>query len=195
MRCQLSFSQRLSAGGINLAWVPVESARDLESRLGFDLSISSSQLDDLLALVAKVDATDEFIEPRLVYPAPPPGVFAYLAPRTQYFFNFAKCKPLWGDAVVAAALHLMTSNGFATFAALTIRTLIASFERLTEDEAELAHEIIRQSKGRAYDRGAAESDLVASWREATVDVHGLIAALMAKGVVVRTQAGRLALVF
>ncbi|MBD8102492.1 hypothetical protein [Plantibacter sp. CFBP 8775] len=167
----------------------------MESRLGFDLAISSSQFDDLLALVAEVEATDEFIEPRLVYPTPPPGVFAYLAPRTQYFFNFAKCKSLWGDAVVAAALHLTTSNGFAAFAALTIRRLVASFERLTEDEAELAHEIIRQSRGRAYDRGAAESDLVASWREATVDVHGLIAALMAKDVVVRTQAGRLALVF
>ncbi len=54
--------------------------------------------------------------PGLVYPSARTGTLAYLAPHTQYFLNVTQCKPLWGDAIVAAGVYAMTSNGFVSFA-------------------------------------------------------------------------------
>lgn len=178
-----------------MTWIPVTTARAFESSIGFDMSMSERHLDEVMAVVAEVAGTDGFIEQRTVYPDVPPGTLGYLATRSQYFFNFNKCRPLWGDAMVAAAVYSMTSNGFASFAVASIRKVTDSYTKLNDDEAEVAHEIIRQSKGRAYDYGADESSIVASWYEAKVNIDEIISSLILRDIVVRSPAGRLLLVF
>jgi hypothetical protein len=105
---------------------------------------------------------------------------------TPLNINIDTLKSLWMDVVVGVGFAVGSggSSGGDTLALAVVKAL-GAVRWLSEDEAEVVHVILFNSKGHAYHQPISESSLRASYVDASVDLDALLASLEKKKILTR----------
>ncbi len=167
--------------------------RALAALLGVELDRDTDPSELLRLLEAAPDA-EEYLRTVVEIPEGVPGTLQMLVPRTRLFFNVERSKQLWGDAMVAAAVYLMTQSAPAAFLAASARKVYDNLTLLTEDEAEVVRDFFPLSGGKPYRNPIEESALRARFAETLVPLDDVLDRLERKGIVAKRRGGLLILV-
>lgn len=116
---------------------------------------------------------------------------------TQWFVDVGAMREAGIDHVYGIAFALVSAalliTPLAPISAVTLlaaaKPFLSKLRRMTEDQAEVAHNILTLSAGKAYSRSLPEDDLRRAFSEATIDVDEIVDDLIGLGVVIRRHDG------
>lgn len=146
----------------------------------------------VLELLRGAPNSDKYFTVVLETPTPLDAL-AVVVPRTRVFFNLARCKQLWGDAVVALAVYAMTQSAPAAFFAATVRKIYDNFMLLSDDEAEVVRDFFALSTGDPYRHPIPEPALRERFTHTTIPIDEVLDTLERKGIIVSHRGGGLTL--
>lgn len=168
--------------------------RAVATRLGIEIDEKVSA-NAVLNLVREAPDVDEYLEVRVEVPPMRPGQLGMLVPKTRIFVNLARSKQLWGDAIIALAVFVLTQSlPIGSFLAMA-RKLYDNFTMLTDDEAEVVRDFFVLTGGRPYQSPIEEAALRPRFAGTLIPLDDVLEQLEAKGIITRRHDGRLVLVF
>ncbi len=168
--------------------------RALAARLGVEIDEETSA-NAVLNLVREAPDVEEYLRVEFEFPLIAPGQLGMLVPKTRLFVNVERSKQLWGDAVVALAVYVMTQSAQTAFFVASARKLYNNLTMLTDDESEVVRDFFALSGGRPYQNPIEEAALRPRFAETLVPLDDVLDRLEKKGVIAKHRGGRLLLVF